>query len=212
MPRDMMPHFELYQPDTRGQARIDLAKDDRRRRWLLAGGQDSFDWFKDRAKRPEARHRHHGHHGAHGHARNRRWPRDRRADHAHRDRSRMRRCVREKYGLLAAAAGRVASPQIRNAGTLGGNLCQDARCWYYRDGRELLSRGWQHLLRRHAAGPEPRALPVWRAPLHRGDAIGHGAPRAWRSTRTDGHRGPARASASCRPRNSSSARRWTSRA
>ena len=40
--------------------------------------------------------------------------------------------VRAKYALLAAAAGRVASPQIRNAGTLGGNLCQDTRCWYYR--------------------------------------------------------------------------------
>ncbi len=42
--------------------------------------------------------------------------------------------VREKYSLLATAAGRVASPQIRNSGTLGGNLCQDARCWYYRYG------------------------------------------------------------------------------
>jgi xanthine dehydrogenase YagS FAD-binding subunit len=42
--------------------------------------------------------------------------------------------VREKYSLLSTAAGRVASPQIRNAGTLGGNLCQDTRCWYYRYG------------------------------------------------------------------------------
>ena len=41
--------------------------------------------------------------------------------------------VRESYGLLAAAAV-VASPQIRNQGTLGGNLSQDTRCWYYRDG------------------------------------------------------------------------------
>ncbi|RDJ94132.1 hypothetical protein B4Q13_16885 [Lacticaseibacillus rhamnosus] len=38
--------------------------------------------------------------------------------------------VRERFALLATAAGRVASPQIRNAGTLGGNLCQDTRCWY----------------------------------------------------------------------------------
>ena len=42
--------------------------------------------------------------------------------------------VREQYGLLASAAAVVASPQIRNQGTLGGNLSQDTRCWYYRDG------------------------------------------------------------------------------
>jgi xanthine dehydrogenase YagS FAD-binding subunit len=42
--------------------------------------------------------------------------------------------VREKYGLLAQAAELVASPQIRNQGTLGGNVSQDARCWYYRAG------------------------------------------------------------------------------
>ena len=42
--------------------------------------------------------------------------------------------VRERYGLLGDAARRVASPQIRNAATLGGNLCQDTRCWYYRFG------------------------------------------------------------------------------
>jgi len=40
--------------------------------------------------------------------------------------------VREKYRLLADAAKAVASPQIRNMGTIGGNLCQDVRCWYYR--------------------------------------------------------------------------------
>jgi xanthine dehydrogenase YagS FAD-binding subunit len=42
--------------------------------------------------------------------------------------------VRERFSLLAEAAGKVASPQIRNQGTLGGNLAQDARCWYYRRG------------------------------------------------------------------------------
>jgi xanthine dehydrogenase YagS FAD-binding subunit len=35
---------------------------------------------------------------------------------------------------LSKAAGLVASPQIRNQGTLGGNVSQDARCWYYRAG------------------------------------------------------------------------------
>src|SRR6478735_372401 len=49
--------------------------------------------------------------------------------------------VRERYALLAAAAGRVASPQIRNAGTLGGNLCQDTRCWYYRGGVDCYRAG-----------------------------------------------------------------------
>ena len=42
--------------------------------------------------------------------------------------------VKEKYGLLTQAAELVASPQIRNQGTLGGNVSQDARCWYYRAG------------------------------------------------------------------------------
>ena len=42
--------------------------------------------------------------------------------------------VRERYGLLSEAASLVASPQIRNQGTIGGNNTQDTRCWYYRDG------------------------------------------------------------------------------
>ena len=37
-----------------------------------------------------------------------------------------------KYRMLADAARSVATPQIRNVATLGGNLCQDVRCWYYR--------------------------------------------------------------------------------
>jgi NADPH-dependent glutamate synthase beta subunit-like oxidoreductase/CO/xanthine dehydrogenase FAD-binding subunit len=40
--------------------------------------------------------------------------------------------VKEKYKLLAEAAEAVATPQIRRMGTIGGNLCQDIRCWYYR--------------------------------------------------------------------------------
>ena len=40
--------------------------------------------------------------------------------------------VKKKYKLLAEAAKAVATPQIRNMGTIGGNLCQDVRCWYYR--------------------------------------------------------------------------------
>jgi xanthine dehydrogenase YagS FAD-binding subunit len=40
--------------------------------------------------------------------------------------------VRRKYKLLAEAAEAVATPQIRNMASVGGNLCQDVRCWYYR--------------------------------------------------------------------------------
>ncbi|MDR2486972.1 MAG: FAD binding domain-containing protein [Clostridiales Family XIII bacterium] len=40
--------------------------------------------------------------------------------------------VRERYTALAEAAGRVASPNIRNMATLGGNLAQMNRCWYFR--------------------------------------------------------------------------------
>jgi xanthine dehydrogenase YagS FAD-binding subunit len=41
--------------------------------------------------------------------------------------------IREKYTALAEAAERTASPHIREMGTIGGNLCQDIRCWYYRN-------------------------------------------------------------------------------
>jgi xanthine dehydrogenase YagS FAD-binding subunit len=41
--------------------------------------------------------------------------------------------IRERYTVLAEAAESVGSPQIRNVGTIGGNLCQRPRCWYYRD-------------------------------------------------------------------------------
>lgn len=40
--------------------------------------------------------------------------------------------LQEKYPVIAQAAEAVASPQIRNMATVGGNLCQDTRCWYYR--------------------------------------------------------------------------------
>ena len=42
--------------------------------------------------------------------------------------------VRRQYGVLAEAAEGVATPQIRNVGTLAGNLCQRPWCWYYRNG------------------------------------------------------------------------------
>jgi len=44
-----------------------------------------------------------------------------------------------EYPAVAAAAGRLAGPQIRNVATVGGNLCQRPRCWYFRSGFGLLA-------------------------------------------------------------------------
>ena len=40
--------------------------------------------------------------------------------------------IRERYGVLAQACSVVATPALREMGTLGGNLCQRPRCWYFR--------------------------------------------------------------------------------
>ena len=49
--------------------------------------------------------------------------------------------VRKQYPGLARAASEVASPQLRNQGTIGGNLCQKPRCWYYRGEFHCLRKG-----------------------------------------------------------------------
>jgi xanthine dehydrogenase YagS FAD-binding subunit len=129
--RDVIPAFELFQPLTIEDALPLLARYGADS-LVLAGGLDSLDWLKDRIKRPAAVV----------------------------DLSQIKELtgvrsvgdgleigamttltevvrhpiVREKYGLLMEAAELVASPQIRNQGTLGGNMSQDARCWYYRGG------------------------------------------------------------------------------
>lgn len=63
--------------------------------------------------------------------------------------------IAKKYPLLHQAASQVAVPQIRNVGTLGGNLCQRPRCWYFR-GRlfqDCYRKGGNHC---YAAGGENR--------------------------------------------------------
>ena len=49
--------------------------------------------------------------------------------------------IRERYAVLAEAAESVATPQIRNAATLAGNVCQRPWCWYYRNGFTCLKNG-----------------------------------------------------------------------
>lgn len=137
MSRDMMPSFELLQPDSLEGA-LKLSKEVEKS-WLLAGGQDSYDWFKDRAKRPEALIDLTGIAALKGIRES--------ADGLEigalttLTEIATSEVVLGKYSVLAAAAARVASPQIRNAGTLGGNLCQDARCWYYRAGVDCYRAG-----------------------------------------------------------------------
>jgi xanthine dehydrogenase YagS FAD-binding subunit len=129
--RDVMPAFELFQPASTADA-LNLLDRYGADAWIFGGGLDSFDWLKDRIKRPRyvvdlggiaelkgVRERNGGveigamttltevvRHPA----------------------------VRERYAILMEAAEAAASPQIRNQGTLGGNVSQDTRCWYYRSG------------------------------------------------------------------------------
>src|SRR5687768_12454468 len=120
--RDMMPGFELFQPASLDGA-MELLGRYGGDGWVLAGGLDSFDWLKDRIKRPEAVIDLAGIAELKG---------VRTTDQgieigAMTTLSEVvsSPVVRERYGLLADAASHVATPQIRNAGTLGGNLCQD---------------------------------------------------------------------------------------
>jgi xanthine dehydrogenase YagS FAD-binding subunit len=49
--------------------------------------------------------------------------------------------IKKRYRVLSMAAAEVASPQLRNQGTIGGNLCQKPRCWYYRGDFNCLRKG-----------------------------------------------------------------------
>jgi xanthine dehydrogenase YagS FAD-binding subunit len=129
--RDMMPAFELFQPATIDEA-LTLLDRHGSSAWVMAGGLDTFDWLKDRTKRVSVvvdlsqvaalRGIKEVNGGLEIGATT---PLTEVVRHP---------VVREKFGLLMEAAELVASPQIRNQGTLGGNVSQDTRCWYYRSG------------------------------------------------------------------------------
>ncbi|HJO39809.1 MAG: xanthine dehydrogenase family protein subunit M [Vicinamibacterales bacterium] len=138
MANDMMPHFELLQPADLETA-LELVDRWGERGWALAGGHDSLGWFKDRTKRPDAVIDLEGVAELKGI----RETSDGIEIGAMTTLTEIERnaILRDRYGLLADAARRVASPQIRNTGTLGGNLCQDTRCWYYRYGLDCYRAG-----------------------------------------------------------------------
>jgi xanthine dehydrogenase YagS FAD-binding subunit len=126
-----MPAFELYQPSSVADAQrlLDQLGADA---WVMAGGLDSFDWLKDRIKRPKAVVDLSGVDELKGV----RTTGDGIEIGAMTTLTEVVRnpIIREKYSLLAQGAELAASPQIRNQGTIGGNVSQDACCWYYRGG------------------------------------------------------------------------------
>ncbi len=129
--RDMIPAFELFQPTSADDA-IELLVRYGEDGWVLSGGLDSFDWWKERIKRPAAV-----------------------VDLVNVDSLKGVRSTADgveigamttlaeiathpdllaNYSVLTDAAAQIATPQIRNRGTIAGNLSQDTRCWYYRGG------------------------------------------------------------------------------
>jgi len=134
----MMASFELYQPDSVDNA-IDLLGRFGEDGWPIAGGHDTLDWFKDRVKYAqyvvdltgiaELRGIRETPGGIEIGAL---------TTLTEIEQSPL---LQERYRVLADAARRVASPQIRNTGTLGGNVNQDTRCWYYRYGTDCYRAG-----------------------------------------------------------------------
>ncbi len=128
---DMMPAFELLQPAGLDDA-ISLLDKYGNDAMVLAGGLDSMDWLKDRIRRP----RYVVDLGAIEGLRGVKASGDGVEIGAMTTLTEVVRSplLREKFGVLMEGAEKAASPQIRNQGTIGGNVSQDARCWYYRAG------------------------------------------------------------------------------
>ncbi|HZQ18437.1 MAG TPA: xanthine dehydrogenase family protein subunit M [Terriglobales bacterium] len=128
--RDVMPAFQLLQPSSVAETQSLLQQHSEA--WILAGGLDSFDWLKDRIKKPNVVVDLSGvaelkgiRETSGGIEIGPMTTLTEVAEHP---------AVKSKYGVLSQAAELVASPQIRNQGTIGGNVTQDTRCWYYRAG------------------------------------------------------------------------------
>ncbi|MBL4602415.1 MAG: FAD binding domain-containing protein [Emcibacteraceae bacterium] len=137
--KDMMPNFNLVQPSDVESAANILAEAGENG-WAMAGGQDSLDWFKDRIKRPTTVVDLSGIEALTGIREMADGGVEIGAMTTLTD-VENNAVIKEKFGLLASAEARVASPQIRNKGTLGGNISQDARCWYYRSGIDCYRAG-----------------------------------------------------------------------
>lgn len=128
---DVMPNMDLYQP-ARVEDALEIADRLADRGWLVGGGQDTYGWLKDRAKSAEALIDLSGIESLRG-VRERGGGLEIGALTTLTEVAGSE-AVRSRFSLLSDAAGVVASPQIRNIGTLGGNVSQDVRCWYYRRG------------------------------------------------------------------------------
>jgi len=126
-----MPAFELLQPNSVADAQKLLSQHGEEA-WVFAGGLDSFDWLKDRIKRPKVL----VDLGGIQELKGIRTVGDGVEIGAMTTLTEVvtNPIIKEKYGLLAQGAELAASPQIRNQGTIGGNVSQDARCHYYRSG------------------------------------------------------------------------------
>jgi xanthine dehydrogenase YagS FAD-binding subunit len=129
---DVMPVFELFQPTTVDDT-VALLEKYEKDAWVLAGGLDTFDWFKDRNKRRKVVVDLSGVQELSGVKTTGDGGIEIGAATTLTDVV-NNSLVKEKYPLLMQAAALVASPQIRNQGTVGGNVSQDTRCWYYRSG------------------------------------------------------------------------------
>jgi xanthine dehydrogenase YagS FAD-binding subunit len=129
--RDVMPAFQLYQPSSIADAQK-LLQQNGSDALVLAGGLDSMDWLKDRIRKPKVV----VDLGGIGELKGIRETEDGVEIGAMTTLTEVAQnpIIGRKYGVLAQAADLVASPQIRNQGTIGGNLSQDTRCWYYRAG------------------------------------------------------------------------------
>jgi len=129
---DVMPVFELFQPTT-VEDTVALLEQYDKDAWVLAGGLDTFDWFKDRNKRRQVVVDLSGVEALRGVKKAADGGLEIGATTTLTDVA-NNAMVKESFRLLSQAAALVASPQIRHQGTLGGNVSQDTRCWYYRSG------------------------------------------------------------------------------